>query len=93
MKAIDKVMKQLGVVPKLKLSYQVDRISQRTGAAYQEAVSLGPKVVKFLAEPTLVQGKDFESQQNRQELKFLVEHEGRQYRWLIPILNKQGQPN
>lgn len=37
-------------------------------------------------------GKNFEGKP-RQEFKILVEENGKKMRWMVPLLNKEGQPN
>lgn len=51
----------------------------------------GPHTVKFLEEPVVVmvnkQGKMVKA------FRFSVEEKGQAYRWIVPILNKENQPN
>lgn len=54
--------------------------------------STGPHTVKFIEEPIVVVGKNFEGEE-RKELRFILEENGELKRWNVPILNKQGQPN
>lgn len=83
MENVKKVAKQLGVLPKLQLGVKLEKGGAKSTGAHR---------VKFVAEPTLVPGKD-DTGKPRQELKFTVEENGIQYRWHVPVLNKQGQPN
>lgn len=48
--------------------------------------------VKFIAEPTVVMGRNHKTGQPQKELRFLVEESGQRYRWNVPIL-RDGQPN
>lgn len=54
--------------------------------------STGPHTVRFLEEPVLVMSKNFEGQPVK-VFKVLVEEGGKKYRWMVPLLNKEGQPN
>lgn len=76
----------MGVVPKLHLGRQL--IDPKTKKS-KGVESTGEHVVKFLAEPTRVMGKSFEGKP-QQELKFIVEYKGEKYRWMVPIMNKEG---
>lgn len=80
---VQEIAKAMNVVPKLRLGNQL------TGGGVEPT---GPHRVKFVAEPTVVQGKD-DKGNLRKELKFIVEEKEIQYRWNVPILNKEGQPN
>lgn len=54
--------------------------------------STGPHHVEFLAEPTIIMGKD-DKNVPRKELRFEVQEGGIKYRWQVPILGKDGQPS
>ena len=51
----------------------------------------GPHTVKFLEEPMVViinkEGKSVKA------MRFIVEENGQKFRWVVPVLNKEGQPN
>lgn len=79
MKSIDSIMTQLNAAPKLRLAKKLEKGGVEL---------LGPKRVKMLDEGTKFMGKDAETGKPRQELKFMVEHEGRPHRWLVPMLSK-----
>lgn len=83
MEKVKEVAKAMNVVPKLRLGIKL------AGGGVE---STGPHKVKFVAEPTIVQGKD-EQGNLRKELKFLVSESGNEHRWNVPLLNKEGQPN
>ena len=83
MEKLKEIAKQLNVLPKLQLG-----IKLKTGGVK----STGTHIVKFLSEPIIVMGKD-DKGTPRKELKFTVEENGTKYRWNIPLLNKEGQPN
>lgn len=83
MQKVQEIAKQLGVVPKLRLGIK------KVGGGVEPT---GPHLVKFVQEPTVVMGKD-ETGKPRKEMKFIVEEGGVQYRWNVPILNKEGQPH
>ena len=55
-------------------------------------MSTGPHKVKFVEEPMVILGKDHEGNP-RKEFKFILEESLTRYRWHVPILNKEGQPN
>lgn len=57
-----------------------------------KVTSTGPHVVKFLEEPQVIMGKDQEGKP-RKEFKFILEESDKWYRWHVPILNSEGQPN
>lgn len=81
-------MAKLGVVPKLRLGIKLLKPDGKPAGIK----GTGPHTVKFLDEPMLIMGKNFEGKP-RQEFKFTVEESGEKYRWQFPLLNKQGQPN
>lgn len=83
MKKVQEVAAHLGVVPKLQLGRKL------VGGGVE---STGPHHVKFVEEPVVVMGKD-EKGQPRKEFKFIVEEDGKKYRWHVPILSKEGQPS
>lgn len=83
MQKVKEIAKFLNVVPKLQLGKQLPGGGVKT---------TGPHTVKFLAEPTSVMGKD-DAGKPRKDMRFLVEEAGKQYRWNVPILNKEGQPS
>lgn len=83
MQKIQEIAKALNIVPKLRLGNKVP------GKGLE---STGPHRVKFIGEPTVVMGKDQQGKP-RKELRFIVEENKRQYRWNVPIMNKEGQPN
>lgn len=55
-------------------------------------LSTGPHTVTFVEEPAVIMGKDHEGNP-RKEFKFVLKEHGQLYRWNVPILNKEGQPN
>lgn len=66
------------------------KMGERTlGGAVQ---GTGPHKVKFMEEPTVITGKDKKGNP-RKELKFILQEHGQLYRWQVPILNEEGQPN
>lgn len=71
----------------------VPRLNLGSKLAEGGVKSTGPHTVKFLEEPVVVVGKDFITSKERKELRFIVEENGVNYRWNVPILNKEGQPN
>lgn len=75
-------------MPKLRLGAKIIKPDGKPGGIK----SLGPVTAKFVEEPQLVMGKNFEGTP-RQEFKFIVEVEGKKYRWMVPLLNRQGDPN
>lgn len=79
MKAINNLMTKLDATPKLRLGRKLE------GGGVE---LLGPKHIKILGEPSSIMGKDPKTGLPRQEMKFMVEHEGRKYRWLVPFLSK-----
>lgn len=52
----------------------------------------GPHHVKFIAEPLIVMGMDDEGKP-RKMLRFEVQEKGNNYRWMVPLLGKDGQPH
>jgi hypothetical protein len=84
MKNLDKVLDQLKVVPKLRLGIKLEKGGMEP---------TGPHHIKFVEEPVVVAGSDPDTGAPRQELKFIVEEDGRRYRWNVPVLNKQKEPN
>lgn len=83
MEKVRELARTLNILPRLQLGIKLDKGGIKT---------TGPHKVKFLQEPTIVMGKDFEGKP-RKEMKFIVESEGVKYTWNVPILNKEGQPN
>jgi hypothetical protein len=83
METVKKLADKMGVVPRLKLGTKI------AGGGVE---SNGPHHVKFLAEPTLVKGKDFKGNEQEQ-MKFLVEESGVKFAWFVPIKGKEGQPS
>lgn len=81
-------MAKLGVVPKLRLGNKLLKADGKPGGIE----STGPHLVKFLEEPQLIMGKNFEGKP-RQEFKFIVEFNGQKYRWQFPLLDKQANPH
>ena len=77
-------MDKLGVVPKLRLAEK----NPKGGVT-----STGPHRVRFLGSK-LVDGTDPEKPGKvRQEIHYRVDENGVEKVWIVPILNKQGQPN
>ncbi len=87
-------MQKLGVVPKLRLGVNVIVPGEfdKKGNPKKVIRATGSHAVKFLEEPTLIMGKNFEGEP-RKEFRFIVEENGKKLRWHVPILNKEGQPN
>ncbi len=83
MEKVKEVAKALNVIPKLRLGNKL------AGGGVE---STGAHRVKFIAEPTVVMGNDDQGKP-RKELRFVVEENNIQYRWNVPILGKEGQPN
>jgi hypothetical protein len=83
MKKVKEIADYYKIAPKLRLGTKLVGGGVKT---------TGPHKVKFTEEPTVVMGKD-DKGQPRKEMKFLVEEKGVIYRWNVPILNKEGQPN
>lgn len=83
MEKVKEIAKTLNILPKLRLG-----IKQAGGGVK----STGAHRVKFVAEPTVVMGRDHEGKE-RKELRFVVEENGQQYRWNVPIFGKDGQPS
>lgn len=94
MKNIREAMEKLGVVPKLVLGNRVPVAGQTNKSGKPKIViqSTGPHAVKFLAEPVLVIGKNFSGEPIK-VFKFLVEENGKSYRWMVPVKNREGEPN
>lgn len=88
MDKVKEVMKSLGVRPKLRLGRRLDKETDGKGGIE----SYGPKKVKCLAEPEGITANNFEGKPTKY-LRFPVEHNGEEYHWLVPVLNKEGQPN
>lgn len=53
----------------------------------------GPHKIKFIKEPKVGKGKDPVTQQERQELHFIVEEGGVEKKWNIPLYMKDGSPH
>lgn len=83
MQKVAEVAKALNILPKLQLG-----VKQQGGGVNPT----GPHQVKFVAEPTIVFGKG-EDGKPRKELRFEVEENGQRFRWNVPLLNKEAQPN
>ena len=83
MENVKAVAKKLGVIPKLRLGIKL---------AKGGAKSTGPHRVKFLEEPTLIEGMDDQGKP-RQEFRFVVEENGEKYHWNVPLKGKDGNPN
>lgn len=81
MDIIKKIAKQMNVLPKLRLASKLDKGGLEL---------LGPKRIKFLKEPVEIVVRDQDTGKQRRALKFIVEHEGEQYRWEVPITNKDN---
>jgi hypothetical protein len=88
MQKVKEIMDSLGVKPKLRLGRKLDKETDGAGGIE----SNGPKRIKALAEPEGITANNFERKPTKY-LRFLVEHEGSEYHWLVPVLNKEGQPN
>jgi hypothetical protein len=88
MEIIDKVAAKMSVVPKLKLGIRIVKPDGKSGGVK----STGSHTVKFLEEPKIIMGKSFEGKP-RQEFKFIVEEKGERFRWMVPLTNKEGEPN
>lgn len=86
MEVVKDIVKKMGMVKKLRLGRRL--VNTRTGKA-GGVESTGPHIVKFLAEPTRVMGKNFEGKPE-QQFKFLVEENGVKLRWMVSIMNKEG---
>lgn len=82
MKKVQEIAEAIKLVPKLQLGIK---------GAKGGVTPTGPHTIKFIEEPTVVlvnkMGKMVKA------FKFIVEEKGKQYRWLVPILNKENQPN
>lgn len=86
-------MKKLGVVPKLQLGKrEVVPGTDKRGNPKVLLQATGPHTVMFKAEPVLVMAKNFSGEPIK-TFKFLVEENGKEYRWMVPLLNREGQPN
>lgn len=83
MRNIKILAEQLKIVPKLRLGIK------KVGGGVDPT---GSHHVKFIEEPVSVLGRD-DKGQPRKELKFIVEENGQKYRWMVPILGKDGQPS
>jgi hypothetical protein len=83
MEKVKEVAEKLHILPKLKLGIKL------TGGGVK---STGPHHVKFIAEPTIIMGKD-DKNLPRKEFRFEVEEAGITYRWQVPIMGKDGQPS
>ena len=81
-------MDALGVRPKLRLGRRMDKETEGKGGVE----SYGPKRVKCLEEPEGITANNFEGKPTK-FLRFLVEHNGQEFFWFVPVLNKEGQPN
>ncbi|MCL4405208.1 MAG: hypothetical protein M1361_01140 [Patescibacteria group bacterium] len=77
-------------MPKLRLGTQQPAKS-KDGKIYNAIVPNGPHRLKFLDEPVVIianiNGKP------GKVLKFTVEENGQKFRWIVKILNAEGQPN
>lgn len=82
MDVVKSVMKDMGVLPKLRLGEKIK------GAGMK---SFGPKKVKFLSEPEPITKKIMGKRQK--VLRFEVEHEGTRYWWFVKVLNDENQAN
>lgn len=87
-------MEKMGVVPKLVLGKRQVVAGQKDKRGNPKVVlqSTGPHKVKFLEEPKLILAKNFEGEPIK-TWKFVVEENGKKYRWMVPLLNREGQPN
>ena len=85
MEKITSIMKEMGVVPKLKLGIRLIKQDGKPGGVK----STGEHKVMFLSEPVIVSGKTFDGRPQKQ-LKFIVEENGKKFKWNIPITNKEG---
>lgn len=83
MQKVKELAKALNILPKLRLGEKLP------GGGVKPT---GPHTVKFLSEPTVVMAKNHEGKPEKQ-LRFVVEEGGKQYRWNVPILNKEQQPH
>jgi len=83
MQKLKELAAQLKIHPKIQLG-----IKQAGGGVN----STGPHKVKFIEEPAVVMGRDHEGKP-RKELRFLLQEGEATYRWNVPILNKESQPN
>lgn len=83
MQKVQEIAKALNVVPKLRFGIKL---------AAGGVQSTGPHEVIFVQEPTVVMGKD-DKGNPRKEMKFILEENGTQYRWNVPIMSKEGQPS
>ena len=83
MKVLDQLGEKLKIVPKLKLGTKLE------GGGVK---SNGPIRVKFLEEPTLVQGQSFEGKP-QEEVKFILEVDGIKCKWNVPVFNKDHEAN
>jgi hypothetical protein len=88
LETVKKVMESLGVRPKLRLGRRKDKDTEGKGGVE----SYGPKHIKALAEPEGITANNFEGKPTK-FLRFLVEHNGQEFFWFVPVLNKEGQPN
>lgn len=85
MKELDKLAAEYKITPKLKLGIKAE------GGGVQ---STGPHAIRLAAEPVRVMGTNPETGKPRKEMKFLVEENGRTYKWIVPLLNKEEtEPN
>ena len=81
MKVLDQLGEKLKIVPKLKLGTKLE------GGGVK---SNGPIRVKFVEEPTLIQGMSHEGKP-QEEVKFIVEVDGIKCKWNVPVFNKQHE--
>lgn len=82
MKKIKEVAEAIKLYPRIQLGIKDGN----------KVTSTGPHLVKFLEEPQVILGKDREGNL-RKEFKFFLEEDYQWYRWHVPILNAEGQPN
>lgn len=83
MKKLDELAVKLQILPRLKLGMKLQ------GGGVK---SRGPVHVKFLEEPTIVQGRSFEGKP-QEEVRFILEVDGIKCKWNVPVLNRSGEAN
>lgn len=77
------VAEKMKIVPRLKLG------NKKIGGGVE---STGAHLVKFISD-SVVKGKDPMTKKEREEMKYIVEKNGVQYQWRVPLLNKQNEPH
>jgi hypothetical protein len=79
------LVKKAGIIPQLQLAIKIKLENGKIGGTK----STGPHKVKVLEEK-VVMGTDYQTGQEREEMKYILEENGEKKSYNVPVKDKQG---